>query len=96
MLRRGVDPFGMTLRQMISITQAWFLSFFEPAQWTEVEERLHSAATAVATVETKEGAGITVSQQHFDQMADLLQGVAPSPPEEPPEEPSDDSEAMTP
>ena len=70
---------------MISVTESWFLSFFEPSQWSEVQEKLESITRNESTsIVSPEGVHIPVSKQAMDDMADLLAAAMPKPEDEPP------------
>ena len=82
LLRRGIDPFDYTVRQMISVTESWFLSFDEPSQWAEVREKMEGiTAQESTTMFDSGGAPIPVSKQAMDDMNELLAAASGPQPE---------------
>lgn len=73
MLRVGVDPFSLSVRQIVSVAESWFLSFFEPHEWGEVRERLEGVNSGESTTITdSQGAPIPVSRKAIADMEELL------------------------
>lgn len=58
---------------MISVAESWFLSHFEPHQWTEVREKLESTTSGESTTITdSQGQPIPVSRSAIADMEEML------------------------
>lgn len=67
---------------MISVTESWFLSFYEPAQWDEVTKKLEEITAGESTrMFDTDGAPIPVSKTAMDEMAELLAAAGGGPPQ---------------
>lgn len=85
LLLRGTDPFDLTIRQMVGVAKAWFLSFFEPGQWQEVEDKLAAISERErAAADPAVPAGVSVSRSAMQDMRDLLAAAGGGPVEESP------------
>lgn len=86
LIRRGIDPLSdLSLRQIISVTESWFLSFFEPTQWDKVRETLAEVGQT-EVIQNEQGINIPVSKGAMADMAELLAAAGSAP-----EAPSEDS-----
>lgn len=84
LLSNGADPWSMSVRELISVTESWFLSFFEPAQWSEVTEKLESITARESTqVFEKDGKVVPITSKAMADMADLLAAAGKPPPDAP-------------
>lgn len=73
LLRRGIDLFDFTVREVISVTESWFLSHFAPHEWTEVREKLESSTRGESTtIMDSQGSPIPVSRKALDDMQEML------------------------
>lgn len=71
LLSRGQDPLDFNLRQIISITEAWFLGHYDPWSWTEVLEKLESMIETHSVFDA-DGKAIPPSNRQMDELAELL------------------------
>ena len=66
---------------MISVTESWFLAFYEPSQWSEVRDKMASINEEESTTMFDSGgAPIPVSKQAMADMNELLAASMASPP----------------
>ena len=65
---------------MINIAKAWFLGFFEPGNWQEIEDKLGAISEREKTVPiSQNGMTIPISPKAMADMADLLAAASEGP-----------------
>jgi len=73
-LGRGIDIFSLSIREVITFVEGWWLDFFEPSQWNEVMGVLVNAnASSQTSLFAADGTAVPVNQSLIDQMNALTQ-----------------------
>lgn len=73
MCARGTSPLAFSLREMISITEAWFLGFYSPWDWAEILEKLEALAdNGPTSIFDDEGNARPLSNKAMDDLQALF------------------------
>jgi hypothetical protein len=64
------------VRQVISLTESWFLSHFEPHHWGEIREKLEGTTSGESTtIVDSQGAPIPVARKAISDMEEMLRAA---------------------